>query len=202
MKRKHPFTLLEMVIGMSLAALLIGFLFTTFQQTALGNSKIKPAQKEVHQRVCLQIRLSTLFGSLEFERNKTDFYTAPHPESYNEALYFSFKQEVDANPDFIGLVNGVLFVKQPQGQLCLDTFSTSGSIRHEVFLENIKELSFQFVDGQKGKMETHWPKEADFPPSLLKLLVTEKEIKIPVEFGFSLKNPPEIIYFKEDNNIK
>lgn len=200
--KRHPFTLLEIIIAIALASILLTFLFSTLRQTAIANSKIKTVQSVVHQRLCLQLRLSALFDVLEFERKKVEFYTAPHAESLGDALYFSYKQQVDADPQFIGTLNAVLFLKHPQKQLCLDTFSTTGTARREIFLENLKELSFQFLDAQKGRWESHWAKEADFSPALLKLIVTEKD-KNPhkdfIEFGFTLNAPgAEIIYYKGD----
>ncbi|HSX04500.1 MAG TPA: prepilin-type N-terminal cleavage/methylation domain-containing protein [Rhabdochlamydiaceae bacterium] len=198
---RRAFTLLEMVIGIALASILLMVLFSSLRQTAVASSKMKTAQKIVHQRLCMQLRLSSLFDALQFERKKVVFYTGQHPESISDALYFSYKQEVDADPDYIGTLNAAIFLKYPEKQLCLQTYSVSGGSRREIFLEELKDLSFQFLDAQKGKWESHWSKGADFSPALLKIAVTEKNknlLKDSIEFAFSLNgNTNEIIYLKE-----
>ncbi len=198
--KKRPFTLLELMVGIALASLLLIFLFSTLKQSTFANSKMKVAQKLVHQRLCTQLRLTSVFDALEFERQKIGFYTASHAESLSDVLYFSYHQEVDADPNFIGVLEAMLFLKHPEKKLCLYTTGANGSMRKEVLLENLKTISFLFLDTQKGEWKSDWSKEADFAPGLVKLLITEKDknpLKDAIEFGFQLKNASEIIYFKE-----
>lgn len=198
MKIRRPFTLLEVVIGIALASILIAVLFSTFQRTSLSNLKIKSIQRTVHERMCLQLRLTSIFDKLEFERKKIQFYTASHAAAYDQALYFSYKQEVDSDPSYIGVLNAALFLKQPEKKLCLETYSTTGIVRTELFFEDLKTVSFQFLNAQKGTWESSWPKEADFSPALIKVIVTQKEKKDPFDFGFALnKHSSEIVYYKE-----
>lgn len=197
--KRHAFTLLELMIGMALAAIVIGFLFSTFRYSSIAHSKIKIAHKAVHERLCLQTRLSQVFDQLHFEMKKKEFYSASHPEALGDALYFSFHLEIDQDPHFIGPLDAVLFINH-QKQLCLLTMAPAGSSRKDIFLDNVQALSFQFFDSQNAKWESKWKKGVPYAPIFLKLLLTEKTQtdKQTLDFAFTLSGTPtEIIYHKE-----
>lgn len=198
MIKRYPFTLLELVIGMALAAIVVSFLFSSFRYSSIAHSKVKMTHKAVRERLCLQTRLMQVFDLFEFESKKKEIYIATHPESHEEALYFSFHQEIDQDPHFIGTLTGVIFINLKK-QLCLLTISPSGTSRKDIFLENIQSISFQFFDSQNAKWESKWKKEIPYAPAFLKLLIKEQSVKHTLDFSFVLNgNTSEIItYYKE-----
>lgn len=195
--RRYPFTLLELIIGMALAAIVVSFLFSSFRYSSIGHSRIKMTQKAVHERLCFQTRLTQVFDQLQFENKKKEIYLASHPESHNDALYFSFHQEIDQDPHFIGVLDAVLFINFEK-QLCLLSISPDGTSRRDVFFDNIESISFQFFDSQNTKWQPKWKKELPHAPTFLALIIKETSKKEALEFSFVLKGTAaDITYFKE-----
>lgn len=197
--KKNSFTLLEMLIGMALASIVLTLLFSTFRYSSIATSTTRVTQNCVHQRLCTQTRFSQIFDHLEFEIKKKPFYTGPHPDAIGDALYFKFYQGIDHDPQFIGTLTGALYINQKK-QLCLESQSERGAIRKEIYLNNVKDLSFQLFDPHQATWETSWNQELSYSPAFIKLKLMEKVMKDSVwlEFAFILNGThQEITYYKE-----
>jgi hypothetical protein len=138
----------------------------------------------------MQIRLTLLFSSLPEE--KEALYTASHPDSLQEALYFLYNNPVDADPRFIGMVQGALVLNAKDKHLYLYTTGDGGAVRRELLLEKVAALSFAFFHIDFKQWEASWSKERQQMPALVKIWIQND--KKGGAFAFHLKQTAEISY--------
>lgn len=164
---KHPLSLLEVVIGMALTAILLTTLFSSFRRIALSNQEIQKIYHATHWESVAYLRLTQIFETLEEEKGKYFLYTGPHPQSNQDALHLIFDNGIDPNPDFCGIIQGSL-IWDKDNNLTLIT----ENIRKEVFLKGVKEMELRFFDPKKRDWVDHWHNER-LPP-MVRLTVNEK----------------------------
>ncbi len=172
--KKHPLTLLEVVIAISLTAMLLSFLFSSFRQISVANIKVQKSAEEVHARACVHLRIAQLLRSLEAKEGLA-FYTSPFPLGTGKALIMASPHTLDKNPAYCGKLKSVLYLNNDQ-ELCLLTYSKDEKeARNDILLTHVKEMSFQFFHPSQGKYQPEWEEES--PPPIVKILLKqEKEL--------------------------
>jgi hypothetical protein len=152
---KRLFSLLEVVIGLSLTALLLTILFNTYREISLMQGKVKQVRDQIHWELITQLRLNQVFETLSLG---SLFYTEdpkfqarlfmtqnPYP-----VLHFKFDNGVDRDPQFGGVVMASLGLHDGDFSLLLK------GQRKEVFLPNAKDVKFSFYDPTKKTWLCNW----------------------------------------------
>lgn len=202
MRSRRSFTLLEVVISLSLTGFLLFILIGSFTHTSAFRIKLEKAKREVHARVHVQERLTALFSSLcweseEGEQTESVFYT-----DRDSSLYFLFDNGLEEKDSFSGKVRAKLFL-DPKHKLQLIITGKRGEQRKELLAENIAALSWQFFDSVGRKRTASWSKESlDLPALVFLTLSSDSSAKKKsaaqreFRFGFILLNPDSIIEYR------
>ncbi len=157
---KRPFTLIEVMIGLSLSAILLAFLFQFYTTLSKSHLELAKNKEEVLSAQRVQLRLNQVFGAVS-----QPFYME------KGALIFNFDNGIDPNPNFCGPVTGMLYLDEKQ-QLSLITWSHLKEPRKEVLVPNVRTYSLSFFDQlDKKTWVTQWKKDV---PVMTKLLVNDK----------------------------
>lgn len=190
--RKSPFLLLEVLIGLSLSAILLTFLFSFFVESARMEKRLEMAHTAIAKRAHLQTRLQTIFNSLEGLRTQQ--------EENEMTLFVTYNNGIDPEPAFSGTVMGHIFVDAEKNLVL--TLSPPGDekrVRTEVLYSHVEKASFEFLgsagDGKKEKCRPITPNLAwrdewqQGLTSLIRLKIQEETQKEPVLFAFVLLSP-------------
>jgi hypothetical protein len=206
--------LLEILIGLSLTAILLTFLFSFFVESARIEKKLDTARMAINARNHLQIRLQTLFTSIDREGSDSFFYTKQLEKEPSNSLIIRFNNGIDPSPLFSGAILGRLYIdsKKNLSLACWPLEKNKPkSWRKEVLLSNVESFEFEFLGpitaSEHGKKEeirpitaaygwrTAWPKNLCAVPSLIRLNIQQQKGKDPLHFAFILpSNDPPVIY--------
>ncbi len=165
---KRPLALLEVMIGLSLTAILLTTLFSNFRHLIQTNAEMKVLHQEKHWEYVTNLRLNQIFQSISEDAN---FTSGPHEDIYDKALRFTFNNGIDPDPNFCQEVEGTLLIKKEN--FCLIIEPKVGEAREEVFLEGVSELSIEYLDPQNGSWLKEW--EKDSLPAMVKITIYKKE---------------------------
>lgn len=148
--KKRPFTLLEVLLSLSLVSFLLFFFFGHLKTSVKLKNKISQAQSIAYKRAYIQQRLSDLFSKIEpaihdmkdsgemiFYSEKTDSLTT---------LNFVFDGGVDKDIDFCGPLKAKLYLSA-NSALVLDIFplhEPSSKKREETLMEHVQSLTIEF----------------------------------------------------------
>lgn len=196
-KKRYPLSLLEVIIAMSLSAVLIAVLFNFFRQGAILSSQMEEAKHHILSYQLFQERFDQIFNEmvLDSEKEGFPFYTAPFEDSQGLALFFNYNNKIDPNPIFCENVKGMLMFNYNK-EVYLITTSKENTIRKEVFFEKALDFKFSFFDVEEKSWVSNWSKEKKAFPSMIKLtLYSRFSKKEPTEFNYFLTaRDQEIIY--------
>lgn len=112
----------------------------------------------------MQLRLSQVFESLS---EKSLFYTDPHEDAKNLALYFTFQNGVDHEQKFSGEIEAALYLNR-ENQLVLSLKNE----RKEVFMGNISHFEMEFFHPKEKEWTREWTN--DQLPPIIRIRVNEK----------------------------
>lgn len=122
MKRcKRTFLLLEILVALSLMAILLSLLLSFMVQSVKVEARIEKARKVLIQRQNLQIRLQDIFTSLSPGSSGRFLYTQKFPKEEFVSLVASFDNGIDVDPAFSGDVIGRIYVDENK-DLCFACF--------------------------------------------------------------------------------
>lgn len=159
--KKHSFTLLEVLISLSLLSILLFALFSSYWQHLKTGQALSQAKERILARALVEAKLAPLLANA-----LPPLYSGPSPEGDGPALFFSYENQIDPDPHFIGQVASILYVDS-KGCLTLLT-SRKGHARQERLCEKMPPLTLSFFEGVKWVDQ--WPKENKQPPSMCKIL--------------------------------
>lgn len=159
MRKKRPFTLIEIIISLGLTALVLTTLTYFFMQMQEINAKAEKTLERVFQIAYLQSRLSNVIPKAIAENTpKKDFIFYTTNESNSEmiksgtaSLVFTYDNGMDLNKSISNNVLGRLFVDNEK-KLVLATWpsfvrwkeGTMPPMKKEILSENIDDLNFDF----------------------------------------------------------
>lgn len=158
--RRRLFTLVEVMVSLSLLALLLSGLLFSFRAFSSSKERLEEARWALKEQSYLQFRLEQLFGAvvddvaLRMER---------------EELSFSFDNGVQRDPLLSHKIRGRLFLDRARGMLFLEWLPLEEAKPSVLLplLDGVTELSFAF-HGKEGWV-SHWTSPE--PPALLRLLI-------------------------------
>jgi hypothetical protein len=200
-QKKRTVILFEILIGLSLTAILLTFLFSFFVESAKIEKKLETARMEIGARAHLQTRLQTVLTAL-CQDQRQFFYTQ------EEDLYTIFDQGIDPDPLYSGPVSSRIFL-DGEKHLCLATWPLSEEKkgRKEILMSQVDAFEFEFLGKPTEKKEkirpihgdyawrTQWPKTELAAPSMIRLKITRN--KTPIEFAFILPAYTPLITYTE-----
>lgn len=160
--KPHSLTLLEVMIALSLAAILISAVMTCYYQIAKKRIIAQELKKSSLSVELMRQRLIHLFADVA-AAEKPSFYTGTHPQAIGPSLIFTFDNGIDRTLEFCDDVMGMLYQNANQ-KLCLASWDAQGGARNEILLENTEGFSLSFFDPKKKEWQSEWKKEDPFPP--------------------------------------
>lgn len=222
-KRKHPITLIEILISLGLLALLLQTLFFWYHNAATSNQILKEQRWPVLEERFAEQRLHSILSKTNFD---TYFFSLNDgPESIEgRNLVFTFDNGPQPHPKLSNTVLGRLYVDRTKHALCLGIWphpkeKAQNPSQTLILLENVHDLNFQFYYPPNPFKKTvepkevghtipdegwqsHWKKEFDRVPVMMKLSLTrivgEKEYLL--EMGFDFPASYHQIVYKDANS--
>lgn len=153
---KRYFTLLEVLIGMTLAIVLLSTLSYFYQQVEWLNTEAERAQKESFQMRYVENRLAKIMPQTFSEREMKKyfyFYTSQAEGLLKSpSLLFTYYNGVKLDSPFSNEVLGRLYLDEQKKQLCMATWPSpkrwklgeAPPMSKEVLMENVESLAFEF----------------------------------------------------------
>ena len=163
LKTKHRrfMTLLEMLVAMTILAVVLTLVFGFYRELGLLNTQMEKTQQQSFHERYLELRLIYLFSHLVDEKTKKkktpEFYfqSAPPEQGVSAfpSLIFSYDNGARLDPAFSSYVLARLYVDDKQ-RLCIATWPLPVSkenvpMQKEILMENITAIAFQFFSSQK-----------------------------------------------------
>ncbi|NGX42101.1 MAG: hypothetical protein K940chlam7_00378 [Chlamydiae bacterium] len=200
--RRH-FTLLELIISLSLTMVILTTLTYFYQQVNVINAKMDQAQNESFQKRYVENRLATILPktvSSTDPANQFHFFSSPDPgdlfKSGSFSLVFTFDNCVNLNKEMAYHVIGRLYLDD-KGNFTLAKWPTEKRwkenepvpISKEILLENVETLDFLFLIppkkgkakdegeltlGPEKKWEREWKKEYRQLPAIVKIVLKRR----------------------------
>ncbi len=165
--RRLGFSLLEILISISIAAILFGVLFSKVREFAFLRKECKSLEAECLERQAVQIRLQEVFSSLASSESAGSFYTQ------SSSIHFQIEKTLDIDPSFIGKMQCSL--SQEGEQLQFKMVGKAGQSRSEVLATKIKGLSLRFFSAKEKTWAENWSKSSlDFPAFLSLICKTSR----------------------------
>jgi hypothetical protein len=183
--QKKAALLLEVLIGLSLTAIILTSLFSFFVESVRLEMKLEKAREEMVARGNLQTRLETVFiGS-------SRLYTDKSTQKKDKKLLLEFDNQIDPDPAFSGMIHGALYVDGGKN-LVLHTSpldESSKEWRAEILLKDVERFQFDFL---KAKWSTEREKTEMGLPQVVRLTVWRPD---PLQFAFHLPNADPFVTY-------
>jgi hypothetical protein len=200
---KKTFLLLEILIGLSLAGILLGFLFVFTVQNARGQKKTETARTISLTRTGFQTRMQDIFLALDL-KVPSPFYTE------EGKLIFIFDQGVDPDPAYSGTIRGKLFL-DPDKNIVLETSPLSSEEepdflpRKEILFAKTGGFEIELLGGKHLPIlreltptlawHKEWPSNRSFPPSQVRFLIKENT-DTTLYYAFHIAFPDQMITYQ------
>lgn len=206
LKKKHPFTLIEVTLAFSILSIIVVFLLSTFRSSITLSLKVDKARHLLLSRHHVMERLSQTLSRVEgcinplIEKGESAFYTEEKlKNTSSSSLYFAFNNGIDPEEDFTGMVHGKLYIQD--NMLLLEEWpmeeKKSAKRRCERLFSHVKEISFTFYKRPSLLKTTrfegvhNWPiEESDIPYCMTLSLHLEDNTFIDYSFNLSSKIQP------------
>jgi len=182
--KKRFFTLIEVIVSLSLITIILTFLFGYFSKITKVEQDIEDLKKIVYKQNHLHIRLNNIFANLyakEFDENV--FYTKFEKNKKNLSLIINFDNGIDPDPNFSEIVKAEIFIDK-KNDLILEIWPNDKKIkttRKELLFSNVNKLEYKFLSCSDLQMKKSvleqitdsvfwydsWPKEKKSLPSVI-----------------------------------
>ena len=165
--KRRTLTLIEVLVGLALAAIVISFSLGYLRQLSTSNLKSKILKREVLAREIAFIKLSQVFSQMD--HTVYPMRTQRHSEATKEALVFSFEQD-QPDPHLSQYLNAELYLNR-RNEVRLEVFGANGVRQNDIILDKVADLSFAFFCSEEKRWLSEWPLEKKLLPSLLKITI-------------------------------
>ena len=216
-RRRQAFTLIEVIISMSLMFILIVVLLGAYGDVAWSGREIARARQEAFALRYFQTRLSDVLLKSPQKDKKKGFAFFTGMAGAGKSLVFGYDNGVSCEHLFANYVTGRIYLNK-EGELCLATWPRPERIepddlaplmKKEILLEGVSHLDFQFyypLDEKVAKERAPLPSSSEVSdweqaynrlPVVAKLIVTLKSSpEKPLEFAFPLPNAREKVIYR------
>ncbi len=178
--KKRPLILLEIMIALSLTALLLTTLARFFAGCLKMDQKIEQLRSSLAGRQKVQVCLSSIFTSMAPLPGSAALCTL---DDEGTSLGLSFDNGIDPDPKFSGQVIGKLFVDE-SSNLCLAIWPIDEEAtfcRKEILCPNVQKMNLKFFAKKKAaspsfgfEWRSTWPKESGALPPMVRLSLTQR----------------------------
>lgn len=179
--RKLPFTLIEILIGISLTTLIMGMIFAALYQQVTLKSKLEKEEAFIMSKAYFQQRLNKIFSNIEHPIILTN----------KNVLEIKYDNGIDPELPFCDHVKGSIYLKNEN--VILDT---QGEELHriEILKRNVKTIKYHFLTIEKDEVveKKTWNKEANAAPLYIKITLNKNE-----SYAFWINTPPPGIPIKK-----
>jgi len=209
--KRYSFSLVELIVAMTLIAIVFAGFSTIFVHFALHESHMASRTKKFAHLQLHASSLQRIISSAAFDRDSKYCFYTEEPQSSQEqgvGLVFTFNRGVDRDPDFSNINIARLFLNK-KGKLILASWpdpklfkGDPPPIRKEVFFTNVASFSMRFYSfkepkqnaksvPQKGVWLDTWEREYKTQPQLIEISLTfnEGESGMPKDLLFSCVVP-------------
>jgi hypothetical protein len=187
MKKKHPLTLLEIVIVMLLMGFLLTGLFNLFYQAMRKHKEVAALKHTL-----LQVELFEHVVKRLLTESKRVWSTS-HSLSPQDVLCLQYIPEVDREWEAGSEIRGLLYLSG-QGDLSFISWAASGAAPHRtVLLDKVEGFACRFFDAKEKEWVSRWPAAQEEMPAILSIEITWGGRKIPFTF-FPFNDKEEILY--------
>jgi type II secretory pathway component PulJ len=192
MRKKFSFTLLEVLISLSLLSLILAFLFFSYRQISFEKRDLTNILEPLLEERYCDMRLSEILCKIKKEKETLFFTKEREPNS----LVFIFDHKTHINPELSDAILACLYHDLENATLCLSIWPHPDSKKKEpsetfTLLEDVTDLSFSFYnppERSKKIVDPHevgdlkplplwqdqWKKEYKALPAMIKILVWRK----------------------------
>ncbi len=205
--KKRALILYEILIALSLTAILLTFLFSFFVESAKIEQKLDAARMTVIDRAHLQTRLQTILSSVCYDLPRVPLYTQDVAKETQSSLIAVFDNGIDPEPAYSGAILGRIFLDENHNfSLATWPLEQVRPWRKEILLSGVEQFQFEFLGpndaAYKEKIRpingqlawwSHWPSERKQIPSMIRLTIVQKTGSL--HFAFILPAPSEIITY-------
>lgn len=184
LRRKLPFTLLEVLISLTLTTILLTVLLAAYFQAETASLEGERFRNSLWPKRMMIQQLNTLFSSLETPNAKDKlFFFAVQDGS---ALIFSYDNGVSIAPAFSGEVISELYLSKEK-ELTLLTWPARDSWtdeappypKREVLLSGIETLQFDFFqiadEKEAPQWVSSWDKAKNALPGMIKMRIKRSD---------------------------
>lgn len=181
--KRRAFSLLEILISISVAGILLIVLFSRMKEFVFLRKEIASVETECLERQTIQIRLEELFSSLTPSEKEGDyrapiFYQKPQ-------LCFQVTKELDVDPAFNSELFYTLSYDPQLKTLSLQGKTSTGAERKEILAKGVTHCSFRFYSEKEKSWKESWPQNSRELPMFISMTVEKKsreiEYLIPIE---------------------
>lgn len=218
--KRPKFTLIEVLVALTLTGLLLSALFGVYWQIQVATRVGLKAEERNFHLLYAQMRLTQVLSAIEADTQKRGekqaeyfFYLSENPQ----ALTFTYDNGTGAGADFSNSVIGKLLLNNKE-QLVLYTWPAisrhpeeNPPFRKEILLEKVLSVEYSFYRPPQPKMEGRdidpgntsdgyntftdfWPLERYAAPAVIKMTIEQKELK-PITFTFAMPSQTQRIVY-------
>ncbi len=203
MRKKNFFTLLEVVVLVSLFSIFVVVILRFFSHYTLVDNYLEKhrnslnAIKYTHQEL-LSIFSSLLPSSLISDKeHPIPLFTMKTKNMKHAELFFFFDHGIDPESKFSGPTYGKIGIDD-QKNLLLTLWpyplEKKCSARSKILCKNIDSMTFEFLEASIGSNpKNYWPKNSKNLPYLLK--ITLKHPDKPISFAFFIGSEKNFLNF-------
>ncbi|MCB1084706.1 MAG: type II secretion system protein [Chlamydiia bacterium] len=168
--KKYSFTLLEVVMGLSLIALILGFVMTSLFQQSYLKKNLSLAEEVVIARAFCQQRLDKLFATISSDPDISSTPLFTHQEKRFPTLNFTFNNGIDPNPDLSGEVHAKLVLEEDALKLIIE------EVRTHILRNGVKGVTYEFLDiGEEVSVHKEWDESVKHSPAYLKITLKRED---------------------------
>lgn len=190
--KKRYFTLIEVIVSLSLITIIITFLFGYFTKITKVEHEIEHLKKIVYTKSNLQIRLNNIFSQLySKDMNQSPFYTELEKNKKNMTLFINFDNGVDPDPNYSDIIKAKIYLDD-KNNLVLEMFSKdkkTKASRKEILYSNIKNIEYKFLSQSDLQIKSYMTEEINESFSWYNFWPEDR------------KNLPSVIYLKINSNL-
>lgn len=144
--KKRAFTLIEVIISMSLLTLVITFLFGYFTKISKIEMDIENVKKIVYEKSNFHLRLMNICSQLS-SKDKENFFAKFEKNFKTANLFFNFDNGIDPDPNYSDIIKAKIYVDK-NSNLILEMFSKdtkTKQTRKEIIYTNVTSIEYKFL---------------------------------------------------------
>lgn len=205
MKKKSFFTLIEVIITVSLFSIIVIAVLQFFSHFTLLETHLEKNRAQLLERQYAHTELQHIFSHLlpssllHDKEHPVSLFTLKPKESKHTELFFFFDQGIDLESQFCGPTYGKIFIDASKNLILTIwpyPLEKEFPSRSKILLKNVESMRFEFLSSNLGdEPKKLWPKKLKTAPYLMK--ITLKQNQQMLSFAFFLGSKETFFNFEE-----